>query len=62
VPFGLSVMLVFTTPDFTYAGKLIWAYATYITMMLVFSVVVIPYVSLPGVLTADPQERLSANG
>lgn len=62
VPFGLSVMLVFTTPDFTYAGKLIWAYATYITMMLVFTVVVIPYISLPGVLTADPQERLSANG
>lgn len=62
VPFGLSVMLVFTTPDFSYTGKLIWAYATYITMMLVFTVVVIPYISLPGVLTADPQERLSANG
>ncbi len=62
VPFGLSVMLVFTTPDLPYTGKLIWAYATYILMMLVFTVVVIPYISLPGVLTADPQERLSANG
>lgn len=62
VPFGLSVMLVFTTPDFSYTGKLIWAYSTYILMMLVFTVVVIPYISLPGVLTADPQERLSANG
>ncbi len=62
VPFGLSVMLVFTTPDFSYTGKLIWAYATYILMMLVFTGVVIPYISLPGVLTADPQERLSANG
>jgi len=28
----------------------------------VFTAVVIPYISLPGVLTADPQERLSANG
>jgi GPH family glycoside/pentoside/hexuronide:cation symporter len=62
VPFGLSVMLVFTTPDLPYTGKLIWAYSTYILMMLVFTVVVIPYISLPGVLTADPQERLSANG
>ncbi len=62
VPFGISVMLVFTTPDLSYSGKLIWAYATYILMMLVFTAVTIPYISLPGVLTADPQERLSANG
>ena len=62
VPFGLAVMLVFTTPDLSYSGKLIWAYATYIMMMLVFTAVTIPYISLPGVLTADPQERLSANG
>jgi GPH family glycoside/pentoside/hexuronide:cation symporter len=62
VPFGISIMLVFTTPELPYAGKLIWAYATYILMMLVFTAIVIPYISLPGVLTADPQERLSANG
>ena len=62
VPFGIAVMLVFTTPDLSYTGKLIWAYATYILMMLVFTAIVIPYISLPGVLTADPQERLSANG
>jgi len=62
VPFGISIMLVFTTPDLSYNGKLIWAYATYISMMLVFTAIVIPYISLPGVLTADPQERLSANG
>jgi len=62
VPFGISIMLVFTTPDMSYNGKLIWAYVTYILMMLVFTAIVIPYISLPGVLTADPQERLSANG
>ncbi len=62
VPFGISIMLVFTTPELTYTGKLIWAYGTYILMMLVFTAIVIPYISLPGVLTADPQERLSANG
>jgi GPH family glycoside/pentoside/hexuronide:cation symporter len=62
VPFGLAVMLVFTTPELSYNGKLIWAYATYILMMLVFTAVTIPYISLPGVLTDDPKERLSANG
>jgi GPH family glycoside/pentoside/hexuronide:cation symporter len=62
VPFGISIMLVFTTPNLPYTGKLIWAYASYILMMLVFTAIVIPYISLPGVLTADPQERLSANG
>jgi GPH family glycoside/pentoside/hexuronide:cation symporter len=62
VPFGLSIMLVFTTPELAYNGKLLWAYVTYIVMMLVFTAVTIPYISLPGVITADPQERLSANG
>ena len=55
-------MLVFTTPELTYNGKLLWAYATYALMMLVFTAVTIPYISLPGVITDDPKERLSANG
>lgn len=62
VPFGLAIMIVFTTPDLAYAGKLAWAYVTYTLLMLVFTSVTIPYISLPAVITADPQERLSANG
>lgn len=62
VPFGISVFLTFTTPGFDYAGKLIWAYATYILVTLMFTSVTIPYISFIGVLTNDPQERLSASG
>lgn len=62
VPFGISVFLTFTTPGFDYAGKLIYAYITYIFVTLMFTSVTIPYISLIGVLTNDPQERLSANG
>jgi len=62
VPFGLSVFLTFTTPGFDYTGKLIYAYVTYIFVTLMFTSVTIPYISLIGVLTSDPQERLSANG
>tara|TARA_R110002050_G_C8963169_1_gene514812 strand:+ start:19886 stop:21226 length:1341 start_codon:yes stop_codon:yes gene_type:complete len=62
VPFGISVFLTFITPDFDYTGKLIYAYITYIFVTIMFTSVTIPYISLIGVLTSDPQERLSANG
>lgn len=62
VPFGISVFLTFATPDFDYTGKLIYAYVTYIFMTLMFTSVTIPYISLIGVMTNSPQERLSANG
>jgi GPH family glycoside/pentoside/hexuronide:cation symporter len=62
VPFGLSVFLAFSTPDFDYNSKLAWAYATYVFVKLMFTAVTIPYISLIGVLTDKPQERLSANG
>ncbi|WP_375325217.1 MFS transporter [Flagellimonas sp. GZD32] len=62
IPFGLSVFLTFTTPGFDYTGKLIYAYITYIFVTLMFTSVTIPYISLIGVLTSDPKERLSANG
>jgi GPH family glycoside/pentoside/hexuronide:cation symporter len=62
VPFGLSVFLTFTTPEFDYTGKLIYAYVTYIFVNLMFTSVTIPYISLIGVLTNDSKERLTANG
>ena len=62
IPFGISVFFTFTTPNFDYAGKLIYAYVSYIIVTLMFTSVTIPYISLIGVLTSDPQERLSANG
>jgi GPH family glycoside/pentoside/hexuronide:cation symporter len=62
VPYGLSVFFVFTTPNWDYDAKLVWAYSTYILMTLMTSGVGVSYISLPSALTADPQERLSANG
>lgn len=62
IPYGISVFFVFTTPHWGYDAKLVWAYSTYIIMTLITSGVGIPYISLPGVLTADPKDRLSANG
>ncbi|CAM3068887.1 MFS transporter [Vibrio diazotrophicus] len=62
VPFGLSVYLAFSTPDGDYNTKLVYAYATYILVTVMFTAVTIPYISLISVLTDDPKERLSANG
>lgn len=62
IPFGISVFLTFSTPDFDYNSKLVWAYSTYIFVTLMFTGVTIPYISLIGVITDNPKERLSANG
>ncbi|RUO32446.1 MFS transporter [Aliidiomarina soli] len=62
VPFGISVFLTFSTPDVDYGTKLVWAYSTYIFMTVMTTAVTIPYISLIGVLTNDPKDRLSANG
>lgn len=56
-PFSICGILVFTTPDFAYAGRLIWAYATYIMMMTVYTGINVPYGSLLGVMTADSNEK-----
>ncbi|HEY0061308.1 MAG TPA: MFS transporter [Telluria sp.] len=62
IPYGVSVFFVFTTPDWAYSAKLVWAYATYIIMTIMTAGVGIPYISLISGLTSDPKERLSANG
>ena len=62
IPFAISVFLTFTTPALGYDGRLVWAYATYTLVTLVFTAVTIPYISVLGVMTEDPKDRLSANG
>jgi GPH family glycoside/pentoside/hexuronide:cation symporter len=62
IPFGVAVYLAFITPDLAYSYKFAWAYFSYILLTLIFTIVTIPYISLIGVITNDPAERLSANG
>lgn len=59
VPFGVMGVLTFTTPGFGAAGKLVYAYVTYSIMMLVYSLVNVPYASLLGVISPDPRDRMS---
>ncbi|MFO7447006.1 MAG: MFS transporter [Ignavibacteriaceae bacterium] len=59
VPFGIMGFLTFMTPDFDPAGKLIYAYITYIILMMVYSANNLPYSALSGVMTGDLGERTS---
>lgn len=61
VPYALASVLVFTVPDFDPQGKEIYAYATYTTLMLLFTATNIPYGALTGVMTSNPKERASIN-
>lgn len=59
VPYVLFSVLMFTTPDWSYENKVIWAFVTYFLMSLTYTAINIPYCSLGGVITNDPRERVS---
>jgi GPH family glycoside/pentoside/hexuronide:cation symporter len=59
VPYGLGTVLMFTTPNFGYTGKLIYAYITYGLMMVIYTAMMIPYNTLIGVISPDSKERTS---
>ncbi len=57
IPFGIIGVLLFTTPDVGATGKLIYAYITYTLMMMAYTAINVPYASLLGVMTPDPNVR-----
>jgi glycoside/pentoside/hexuronide:cation symporter, GPH family len=61
VPFAAMGVLTFTVPDFGPSGKLIWAYTTFILIMMMYTAINIPYTALLGVITADSNERTSVS-
>jgi glycoside/pentoside/hexuronide:cation symporter, GPH family len=59
VPFGIIGVLTFTTPNISPAGKIIYAWTTYILLRVIYTVNNVPYASLTAVMTLDPDERTS---
>jgi GPH family glycoside/pentoside/hexuronide:cation symporter len=57
IPIAAAGILTFTVPDLDDSGKLVWAYCTYIFMMLAYTFINVPYGALLGVMTADSQQR-----
>ncbi|MBJ2173561.1 MFS transporter [Aureibaculum sp. A20] len=59
VPLGVAALLAFSTPDFEYKGKVIYAAATYSLLLLLYAANNLPYSALSGVITGDMGERNS---
>ena len=59
LPWGIVMILAYTTPDYEERGKLIYACVTNILLMTLYSVNNTPYSALTGVMTGDINERTS---
>jgi glycoside/pentoside/hexuronide:cation symporter, GPH family len=57
VPYMVLGVLLFTVPDFSAGGKLVYAYVTYIGVSIVYTMLNIPYSALMGVMTSHTHER-----
>lgn len=61
VPLAIAGALTFTTPDFGLTGKTIWAYITFFLVMIIYTIINIPYTSLLGVISPNSNERTSVS-
>jgi glycoside/pentoside/hexuronide:cation symporter, GPH family len=59
IPFGVVALLAFSTPGFSPNGKIIYAFTTYVLLVIVYSANNLPYSALSGVLTGSMSERNS---
>jgi len=59
IPLAVILSLLFTAPNLTNTGKIIYAYTTYILFTLIYTANNIPYGALMAVMTGDDKERTS---
>lgn len=59
IPLGIAAFLAFSTPHFSYKGKLIYAAITYTFLLLLYAANNLPYGALSGVITGNMKERNS---
>ena len=57
LPFAMMGVITFFVPEFGQTGKLVYAYVTYSLMMIIYSMINVPYASLLGVMSSNSQER-----
>ncbi|MCP1103339.1 GPH family glycoside/pentoside/hexuronide:cation symporter [Aequitasia blattaphilus] len=57
IPFGVAAVLTYTTPDFSYGMKLVWAAITYNLLNMLYTFIIQPYISAASLMTNDQNER-----
>ena len=60
IPYGLLGYMLFLGPNFSYIGKLIYAYITYSAIMLAYTAINVPYSALLAVISPVAKERTKA--
>ena len=61
LPFAITGIMTFYTPDLSDNGKLIYAYITYTLVFMAYTAINIPYGALLGVISSNSLERTSAS-
>lgn len=61
LPLGLAILSLFTVPDISNSGKLVYAYVTYLAFILFYTMVAIPYKTLLAMMTQDQHSRSLSN-
>ena len=59
IPLGVTLSMLFTTPNLGPTGKIVYAYATYLIFFVLYTANNIPYGALMAVMTGDDKERTS---
>ncbi len=59
IPLGVVALLAFSTPNFDYSGKVVYAAVTYTLLLLLYAANNLPYAALSGVITGSMKERNS---
>ncbi|WP_448886199.1 MFS transporter [Citrobacter telavivensis] len=63
IPYALSLVLVFWGPALTSeVARMVYASLTYLLLILCNACFSVPYISLNGVITSIPEERMEING
>lgn len=57
IPLAFVGVLAFSVPDLSTSGKLVYAYATYMILMVLYTAINVPYAALMGVITPNSMER-----
>lgn len=57
IPIALTTVLIFSSPDFSESGKIIYMYVTYILWGVAYTICDVPYSGLATVMTPSNEER-----
>ena len=59
VPWGIAMVVAYTTPNFSIGGRMVYACVTNMLLMTLYSANNTPYSAMTGVMTGDVNERTS---